>query len=274
MLQTLKIGAVALAATLTLSADAAEAATLRSGFDTNTLNRNDDGSTGAVGLGFTVDFFGENYSSAFVNNNGNITFDGALSTFTPFDLLSTNTPIIAPFFADVDTRSTGEPVTYGTGTLDGRDAFAANWINVAPYSRGNSFNSFQAVLIDRSDTGAGNFDIEFNYGAITWEAGTASGGDASGLGGNSARVGYSNGISTALELTGSAVNGAFVDGGPNALMSNSNVGVAGRYLFTARNGTVAQDPVVTAPVPVPAAAGLLASALGGLLVVARRRRKA
>src|SRR5205823_147329 len=85
------------------------------GFNQNTLAANDDGSTGLVPLGFNADFFGTTYTSAYVNNNGNITFNQPLFAFTPFSLLTTATPIIAPFFADVDTRS-GNPVTYGTGT--------------------------------------------------------------------------------------------------------------------------------------------------------------
>ena len=96
-------------------------------------------------------------------------------------------------------------------------------------------------MIDRSDIGAGDFDFEFNYDQILWEAGTASGSDANGLGGNSARVGYTNGSTASLELAGSAVNGAFLDGGPagTALIHNSlNSSVDGRYVFQVRNGIV------------------------------------
>jgi hypothetical protein len=68
-------------------------------------------------------------------------------------------------------------VTYGSGTADGRQAFGVNWIDVGYFSsRTDKLNQFQLVLIDRSDTGAGNFDIEFNYGNILWETGEASGG--------------------------------------------------------------------------------------------------
>ena len=81
------------------------------GFDSNTLARNDDGSTGLVNIGFDVNFFGLTFSHLFVNNNGNVTFDQALSAFTPFGLTNTNRQIIAPFFADVDTRVAGDAVT-------------------------------------------------------------------------------------------------------------------------------------------------------------------
>src|SRR6266545_2675327 len=97
------------------------------GFDGQTLAGNDDGSTGAVNLGFTLNFFGTSYSQVFVNNNGNITFGSASSQFTPSALTNSGqTPRIAAFFADVDTRA-GNSVTYGTGTVDSHAAFAANW---------------------------------------------------------------------------------------------------------------------------------------------------
>jgi len=70
----------------------------------HTLSANDDGSTSAIPLPFSISFYQSSYSSLWVNNNGNVTFDGPLSTFTPFGLSNTMTPIIAPVFADVHTR--------------------------------------------------------------------------------------------------------------------------------------------------------------------------
>src|SRR5512147_2904579 len=61
---------------------------IRPGFDTSTLARTDDGSTDLVSLGFStpVNFYGFNFSSDYVNNNGNITFDQPFSVYTPFNL--------------------------------------------------------------------------------------------------------------------------------------------------------------------------------------------
>ncbi len=218
------------------------------GFTANTLPPNDDDSTEAVPIGFTINFFGLVQSTLFVNNNGNVTFSGPLAEFTPFPIQTTATQIIAPFFADVDTRNLASGVVqYGSDTVGGRAAFGVNWFNVGYYgSRADRLNTFQLVLIDRSDTGAGNFDFEFNYSSIQWETGDASGG-VGGLGGSSARAGYSNGSTNSFELQGSAVNGAFLNGGPNALISQSiGTTVIGRDLFQVRNGTV-QTPVITSP---------------------------
>ncbi|WP_414528840.1 nidogen-like domain-containing protein [Nodularia chucula] len=256
--KTLGLAVMATVLSLT-SLQAAFAAAVRPGlFGANTVPRNDDSFTSLVDLGFTANFFGLEFNQTYVNNNGNITFDQALGTYTPFDLTSTGRQIIAPFFADVDTRnSASNRVTYGTGIVDGFNAFGVNYIDVGYFpSAADRLNSFQMVLIDRSDTGAGNFDIEFNYDQIQWETGGASGGTG-GLGGSSARVGFSNGTGNPgsfFELPGSAINGAFLDGGPNALIADRlNSDVDGRYIFTAREGEIIVDvpPPVDPPIDPP-----------------------
>ena len=209
------------------------------------LPPNDDGSTGAVDLPFPVNFFGTTYTYLYVNNNGNVTFENSMGTFTPFHITASTPPIIAPFFADIDTRGSGSaPVTYsyGTTTFNGRQAFCVNWINVGYYySHFDKLVSAQLLLVDRADRAAGDFDIVFNYGSVQWETGDASGG-TNGFGGTPAAAGYSAGTGDAnafFQLPGSLESGALVDGGPHALSSHSNVGLAtpGRYVYPVTNGT-------------------------------------
>ena len=266
-----------------------QAGAIVSGFASTSDGRNDDGTfinggcTNAINggacagqlvpIGFTANFFGLSFTGLYINTNGNVTFDAPQSTFTPFDLTSTNRQIIAPFFADVDTRNAASGVTtFGTGTFGGRNAFGVNWINVGYFgSQADKTNSFQLILVDRSDTGAGNFDIVFNYDRISWETGSASNG-TNGFGGSSARAGFSNGTRVAgtfFELPGSAVNGAFLDGtsAQSLVTHDLNSGVSGRYVFFARNGTVIQPPDNQTPEP----STLLT--MGTCLLVAAASRK-
>jgi hypothetical protein len=209
-----------------------------SGCATSSIPANDDGSSPSVALSFSLNFFGTSYSSLYVNNNGNVTFDGPLRAFTADPVLSTAHVIIAPYWADVDTRDARSALTtYGSTTYGGRPAFCVNWVNVGYYtSHADKLNSFQLLLIDRSDSGTGNFDIMMNYSQVQWETGDASGG-VSGLGGSSARAGYSNGSDVSLELPGSGVNGAFLDSSASGLIhGNRGSVIPGRYVFQVRNG--------------------------------------
>lgn len=208
------------------------------GCHAGTLPANDDGSTALVPLPFSPNFFGATYGGLYVNNNGNVTFDAPLSTYTPFGLLGASRVIVAPFFADVDTRGAGSsPVTFGAVQYGSRAAFCVNWVNVGYYSgHTDRLVSAQLLLVDRSDVAAGDFDILMNYDSVQWEAGDASGGSG-GLGGSPVRVGYSNGSTTSFELPGSGISGTLLDGAATGLRRNSRSSLQlGRYVYEVRNG--------------------------------------
>lgn len=270
------LSTIVAALTIVFGAPASYASAIHdAGLFTNTLAANDDLSTGQVNLGFTADINGTNYTQTYVNNNGNITFNNPLGTFTPAAISNGSFgPIIAPFFADVDTRGAGSDlVSYGVNALGGMNVFGVNYINVGDYSQLPIYNSFQMILTDRSDISAGDFDIQFNYGNIAWESGQASGSDSNGLGGTSALAGYWTSPSSNYTLPGSLVNGALIDGGPNALISHSlNSNILGQYNFQVRNGAVVTPP--SSDVPEPGALALFGIGLGLVGLGAMRRRKA
>ncbi len=233
---------------------------------TTVLPGNDDESTGLVALGFSVNFFGTNFSNLFVNNNGNVTFNDADPTFTPANITGASVPRLAPFFADVDT-GIGNVVTYGSSVISGQNVFGVNWIDVGYFGQHiDKTNSFQLIITDRSDIAVGDFDFQFNYDRILWETGDADNG-INGLGGISAVAAWTNGAGTFLQLAGSLVNGALLDNGPNALVGHSlNSDILGQYNFNVRNGQV-----IGANVPEPSSFALLG--LGALALFVVRRRK-
>jgi VCBS repeat-containing protein len=208
-----------------------------SGFGTLALPAGDDNSSGKINFTSVfgsagLDFFGTEYTGLFVNNNGNVTFGAASTTFTPTTISAgLNNPIIAPFWADVDTRAAGGgAVYYDLDSADG--VMTITWDNVGYYNqKTNKLDSFQLVLINE---GNGNFDIEFRYGNIQWTTGDASSG-SNGLGGTPARAGYSAGDNVhSFELSQSGNQTALL-ALPTTL---GNSGIAGVDEFAVRNGAV------------------------------------
>jgi hypothetical protein len=208
---------------------------IRPAFDTFSLPREDDDPSTNTPLPFTLNFFGATLSNVWVNNNGNVTFDNWQASYTPDALNHLGIKIIAPYWADVDTRdASSQVVTFGTNNVDGHAAFGVDWVNVGYFSMHTDKQlSCQLVLIDRSDITPGDFDMEFNYDKVQWEWGDANPPNTA-----PPRAGFSDG-NVDYELPGSGVVGSFVDTNPQAgliYLHSSNSIVPGRYIFPFRNG--------------------------------------
>lgn len=210
------------------------------GCTSNVIPANDDATTGFLPLGFDALFGDRLHGEVVISNNGYVTLGG------PPDLWwrirnweAFGTAIIAPFLADVDTRPAAtREVTYGPITVDGHPALCVNWIDVGYFDlHSDRLNSFQLILVSRSDVGPGDFDILMNYDRIAWDF--SDGGP-----GIPPRIGYYDG-STGVELPGSLTTGTVGDTGTNPLVAGSQGSpVQGRYRFELRNGLEPQTAIV------------------------------
>lgn len=182
----------------------------------------DDGSvavdvTSVFGAG-GLDFFGTNYNQIFVNANGTISFGSPLSSFDTTDLAAETTPMLAPFFADVNLSNGGE-IYWDLDPAAGK--VTITWHDVAPYS-GSGANSFQVQL---TSLGNGDFSIEYVYEDIQW---TGSGGDV-------ADIGLTDGGSND-EVFSESGNATSIAGLPNANIQAGDP--AGTYLVTMVDGVL------------------------------------
>lgn len=220
--------ASAVALSPTTASAATDAIVADSGCTTNDLGANDDGSSAAIALPSTLKFYDREVSTAFVNNNGNITFNAALSSFSGH-ISTLSQPLVAPFFSDLDTRGTQVPVTYGTTTFGDRPALCANWHDIGFFSNGTDpTNDFQALIVDRSDVEDGDFDVVFNYNRVD--------GDYAG----DSQIGFSSADGSSEHVyvfPGSSTAGAFLDSSETGLVHGSRESeVLGRYVFRFRGG--------------------------------------
>lgn len=156
--------------------------------------RNDDGSSPLTALPFSFNFFGTTYNSIYINNNGNISFGSSYGTFTASAFPNTSFQMIAPFWADVDTRGPLSGLVYYKITPT---YMIVKWENVGYYSAHDSLlSTFQLIITDGFDTivPAGS-NVSFCYTDMSWTTGDASGG-INGFGGAASTTGVNQGNGT------------------------------------------------------------------------------
>lgn len=150
------------------------------------LPRENDISSAEVQLNTPITFYGTEYSTLYVNDNGIVSFLTEVPSFfsAPFPLTY---PIMAPLYSDVDTRGVGrvfyretqEPSllarfeqTVGANFAAGssfraRSLFVATWEGVGYYERkADRRNTFQLVV--GSDTGRAYAMLLYPRGGVQW----------------------------------------------------------------------------------------------------------
>lgn len=205
-----------------------------------------DGGTGAgrpipLGAGFGTGLLlsARRFTAFYLNNNGNISFGADLVDYTAdrFPRPSGSTPMIAPWWSDVDTRGGGQPSQNQVCFVSEPSRLVATWHRVGYYNAHNDRqNSFQLIVTPAGAAGSGDFDVEFRYGLCQWTTGDASGG-VGGLGGTPAQAGIDH---------GDAVNSVSLPGSRTAdvlyLCTSSNVGIPGVWRMQVRAGVPRTAP--------------------------------
>lgn len=241
----------------------------------NCVPPNDDGAwpAGTTGLDITpafpmgLHFYAGTYTTGFVDNNGNFAFRGSVSTYTPNAFPGAQNPMIAPFWADVDTRAPSwtsypsggsfpagstcngvygpnGPTTNGVWWDIRSGQLTITWDRVGYFnSHNDKVMSFQMILTannacdPNADGGVGgtNFDIEFRYNQCGWETGDASGGSG-GFGGTQAVAGFDSGDGVHYAM----IPGSRAAGIAMALCTGSNLTPpdSGVWRWSVRGGQV------------------------------------
>ncbi len=203
--------------------------------------RNDDGYTNSIPLPFTFNFFGVNYDSLFINNNGNISFTAPYSEYTADSFPSSNFNMIAPFWGDVDTRDSLSGLVYYKMTST---ALIVKWESVGYYAfHSDKINTFQLIITNGADSilPAGN-NVSFCYGDMQWTTGDASFG-VGGFAGVPATVGVNQGNGTDYFQVGRFDHpGTTFDGPYNSTDSVDFLDNQGMYFNIASVGNI--PPVI------------------------------
>jgi hypothetical protein len=195
----------------------------------NLLPRDDDGYY-LQSIGINFPWVGSTTSSLYINNNGNLSFDHGISSFSPTALNAHSHSMIAPFWADVDTRDIEDGFVWYKTTSD--DKFVVVWEEVAHFGAADDTtrkNTFSVVL---SDASYPNRHICFCYEEMAWASGT--------MNSNEATVGISDGTANTFFL-GSFANDGNSWGGVGS--TGNNVG----YLATEGSWCFDQDAVINPP---------------------------
>ncbi len=129
---------------------------LRNQSGTSQWNISDDGRSGAINLGFTFGFYGNEYTQGYMSTNGCWSFTTVYcNDYTP-DPLPDTVYTIYPFWTDLIRDSGSRMLTKYFDNPNGDDYFIAGWYDLREYHRASD-NTFEMWLYENSN------NIEFRY---------------------------------------------------------------------------------------------------------------
>jgi len=157
------------------------------------LYENNNAATPAIALPFHFCFYGQNYDSVYISNNGIVTFDQPIYRFIdsgqslPF---GADTLMVAPFYANANTLNNSGLVYYKKTA----NYLIVIWDSVRYAGTDvDGWNTFQLIMTNGQDPilPAGN-NVSFCYPVMQWSCSDSSGG-FSGYGGVPAIIGINKG---------------------------------------------------------------------------------
>jgi hypothetical protein len=133
-------------------------ATFRPNLGTRLSLADDD--TFSATIPFTFPYFGRGFTGAFVNSDGNITFDRADTATDERGIarLLSGPPRVGPFFADLDPSAGG-----GVFVASGPDALTVTWCSVRGFDSTSSVTTQASLLPDGS--------LEVKFASVSLDSG-------------------------------------------------------------------------------------------------------
>jgi len=165
-----------------------------------------DDSQGNINIGFTFNFYGNEYTQVSVCSNGFLQFAGLSTEFFNSQIPTTGgldpDNIICPFWDDID-PSVGGTIFYDTqGTAPDR-MFIVEWSAVPRYFDTGSSLTFEVILYETSNY------IKFQYNTMTsGTAGTFADGSSATIGIEDSTAG--DGLQYSFDTAGTVTNGMAV----------------------------------------------------------------